>query len=258
VGAGWLDATFNRARTRARLLDWLRAWLDGETRRLDADELRPLLDREARELMDELEERLGAFLVDLDAVRAGLGLQVGLDVGAPPPPAVPPVERVLGAVGGFFLGGVDGAITGANQGWRALIHGIPVYVSAAVAVALLGVTGPVGVGVLAAVGALRTWMTGKDTVERLRAEVVDAVVQAVRDQLPAARSEVEGRAAERFQALIDAVDAGMAALVDEVEADLRAAAAERAAGEARVAAARVELETAAGAARDLLLALGAA
>ncbi len=243
VAAGWLDATFNRSRTRERIIAWLREWLEKESQRLETEELLPLLERETAEMMEELEDRLGAFLVDLDEVRAAFARPVEFTVEEPPPPdELPPaLERVLGAVGGFLVGGVGGAIEGATHGWRSLISGIPVYVSTVLALALMGVTGPVGIGIVTAVGAVRTWMTGRDAAERLRQEIVQAVVAATRAHMPSVRAEVAAKTDERFATLISGVDAGMGALVDEVQSALDQALHERQAGEQSLAAAQARL-----------------
>lgn len=243
VATGWIDATFNRTRTRARIVDWLRAWLETETKRLETEELMPLLERETAEMVEELEDRLGAFLVDLDTVRGAFARPVEFTVeDEPVPDELPPaLERVLGAVGGFLVGGVGGAIEGATHGWRSLINGIPVYVSTVLALALMGVTGPVGLGIVTAVGAVRTWLTGRDAAERLRAEVVEAVVKATRAHLPLVRAEVAAKTDERFATLISGVDGGMGALVDEVQTALEDVLAERHAGEAELARAKAAL-----------------
>lgn len=253
VATGWVDATFNRTRTRERIIAWLREWLETETQRLEQEELLPLLERETAEMMEELEDRLGAFLVDLDEVRAAFARPVEFTVEEPPEPdELPPaLERVLGAVGGFLVGGVGGAIEGATHGWRSLISGIPVYVSTVLALALLGVTGPVGVGIVTVVGAVRTVMTGRDAAERLRQEIVHAVVEATRAHLPEVRAEVAAKTDERFATLISGVDAGMGALVDEVQAALDQAMAERREGEASLAQAKDALATTTTQLRDL-------
>ena len=219
VQVQWTGATWNRATVVEALGDYLQEWLEREAARFEDEEVRPALEREARELDALLEERLTDILRELDALRRELRPRLD-DASAERDSDLSATERVLSALGGFVMGGPGGAVEGATFGWRNVVGGLPVYLSVGLALALTGVSLPVALSVVTGVGVLRTWLTGKDAAERLRDEVERGFVDAFDREVARMTARVEAEVSGRYQRLVDAVDEATGAIIVELEEEL--------------------------------------
>lgn len=219
VQVQWAGATWNRATVVEALGDYLQEWLEREAARFEDEEVRPTLEREARELDALLEERLSDILHELDALRSELRPRLD-DASESRDPELSATERVLSALGGFVMGGPGGAVEGATFGWRNVVGGLPVYLSVGLALALTGVSLPVALSVVTGVGVLRTWLTGKDAAERLRDEVERGFVDAFDREVAQMTARVEAEVTGRYQRLVDAVDEATGAVIVELEEEL--------------------------------------
>jgi len=219
VQVQWAGAAWNRNTVVDGLGDYLQEWLEGEAARFEDQQVRPTLEREARELDALLEDRLSDILGELDALRTEL--RPRLDGGPEPTrPDLSATERVLSALGGFVMGGPGGAVEGATFGWRNVVGGLPVYLSVGLALALTGVSLPVALSVVTGVGVLRTWLTGKGAAERLREDVQKGFSDAFDRELAQMALRVEAEVTARYQRLVDAVDAATGAVIAELEEEL--------------------------------------
>jgi hypothetical protein len=230
IVVGWTDATISRKRTKEKILAWLQDWLEEEVGKFETEQLKPLLKQEADDLEADLESRLGDFLDELGHARALLteGLEIETeeeknDVSA--------VNRVLSAVGGFLLLGPAGAIEGASGGFVSLIKGIPIYITAAIVLAIVGASTPVGMAVLAGIGLIRTWMTGKDAAGRLRENVCQEFTKAFRSKIPEMERKIADRVAQQYEEVGKVVEAGMSTLIGEVEEEVEEVLRQKRAGE---------------------------
>lgn len=229
VQVQWAGAAWNRSAVVEGLGAYLQEWLETEAARFEDREVRPTLEREARELDALLEDRLSDILSELDALRTELRPRVaGTEPGTRPDLSA--TERVLSALGGFVMGGPGGAVEGATFGWRNVVGGLPVYLSVGLALALGGVSLPVALSVVTGVGVLRTWLTGKDAAERLREQVQAGFAAAFDAELAEMARRVEAEVAARYQRLIDAVDTATEAVILELEEELAEVRARHAAG----------------------------
>ena len=219
VQVQWAGAAWNRTEVVESLSDYLQEWLEAEAARFEDDEVRPTLEREARELDALLEDRLSGILSGLDSLRAQLRPQVA-GASEPVRPDLSATERVLSALGGFVMGGPGGAVEGATFGWRNVVGGLPVYLSVGLALALTGVSLPVALGVVTGVGVLRTWLTGKDAAGRLRDDVEQGFQVAFDRELAQMAQRVEDEVSARYQRLVDAVDEATGAVIAELEEEL--------------------------------------
>ena len=130
---------------------------------------------------------------------------------------------------------------GATFGWRNVVGGLPVYLGVGVALALSGASLPIALSVVTGVGVLRTWLTGKGTAERLREEVLAGFRMAFDRELGAMSSRVETEVSDRYQRLIDAVDAATEAVILQLEEELEEVRARHAEGRQSLEAGLAEL-----------------
>jgi hypothetical protein len=219
VQVQWAGAAWNRATVVDGLGDYLQEWLEQEAARFEDDEVRPTLEREARELDALLEDRLSDILGELDALRTELRPRLH-EPSESSRPDLSATERVLSALGGFVMGGPGGAVEGATFGWRNVVGGLPVYLSVGLALALTGVSLPVALSVVTGVGVLRTWLTGKDAAERLREDVQKGFSDAFDRELARMAVRVEDEVSARYARLVDAVDQATGAVIAELEEEL--------------------------------------
>ncbi|MCB9743448.1 MAG: dynamin family protein [Alphaproteobacteria bacterium] len=249
IELSWFETAVSRARAREKVGEWLSAWVKDELHKLEDETLTPLLEREVETLSGELEGQLSDFLSELTNIRAELtpGLQVSMGVDDED---IPAVERVIGAVGGFLLGGFGPAIEGASFGVKSLLQGLPVYLATAIGLALVGASGGLILAAILGVGLVRTIVTGQDAADRLRDAACADFAAGFAQALPGLLDEVDDKVAERFEALRDVVGEGMATLLGDIEGQVeevleRQAEGERAlaAGLTRLQALRGELDT---------------
>ncbi len=218
VQVQWAGAAWNRNSVLDALREYLSTWLDAEAVTFERTQIRPTLEREAKELDALLEEQLSHILSELDELRSELVPRVAGAGGSGPDMSA--TERVLSALGGFVMGGPGGAVEGATFGWRNVVGGLPVYLSVGIALALSGASLPIALSVVTGVGVLRTWITGKGTAERLRDDVLRGFQAAFDQELGAMSTRIEQEVSARYQRLIDAVDAATEAVIVELEEEL--------------------------------------
>ena len=220
VQVEWTGAAWNRETVVEGLGDYLQEWLEREAARFEDQEVRPTLEREARELDALLEERLADILDELDALRSELHPRFD-DLPHARDAEHSATERVLSALGGFVLGGPGSEEEGTPFGWRNLADGLPMYLSVGLALALTGVSLPVAVSVVTGVSVLHTWLTGKDSAARLRDEVERGFVDAFDRELSRMAVRVEAELTGRYQRLVDAVDTATGAVIVELEEEMQ-------------------------------------
>jgi tRNA U34 5-carboxymethylaminomethyl modifying GTPase MnmE/TrmE len=244
VDVSVFQALLSRSRTHARLSEHLEGWFEGRVAGWREEALNPLVDKHLRQLQNELDEQARAFWEDLSAARAALVPQLRVQSGAEAD--VAPADRLLSAVGGFFVGGIGAAIEGASVGFRGMSRGLIFHIGIGAGLVALGLGMPIVLPVLAAVGVGRSVWEANQGVEKMR----DRVAREVGAQLSASVPEVSGALADRltgeFDRLIAAMDAGMRLAIEEAVGQVQAMLREKREGEEKLAAERVALAEARG------------
>ncbi|MCB9760560.1 MAG: dynamin family protein [Alphaproteobacteria bacterium] len=234
IELSWFDAAISRQSARDKVIAWLDRWLQAELDALSAEQLGPLVERELLGLEQDLDTQLREFLRQLGDIRAGLSPSLDIDL-SDEAEDVPPLERVLGAVGGFLLGGPGPALEGASFGYRSLFQGLPFYLATALGLALLGASTGLVLSAVFGVGLVRTVVTGQSAAERLRSRTAEAFLEGFRAQLPQLHVAVQAPVDQRFEGLQHGIAGGMDALIAEIRDQVEDALARKQEGEAALA-----------------------
>lgn len=235
VELSWFDTALSRARAREKVIQWMEGWLRGELDKLESERLRPILTEQMQGLELELEEELRALIAAVEGLRARLTPDVTVAWLHPGEAEVPPIERVLGAVGGLLFGGPGPAVEGASFGARSLLRGLPIYLTAAIAFGLMGVSSGFILAGLFGVGVVRTVLTGQDAATRLRAQVGRDLAEGFRAQVPNLLDEVRQRVREPFAQLLVEVGTACSRLIAEAQQQVEQALRDRESGEQALA-----------------------
>lgn len=248
VELSWFDAALSRAKAREKVIRWMEGWLKQELDKLESERLRPILTRELSDLETELEQELSALIAAVEGLRARLTPEVTVSWLHPGEQEIPAIERVLGAVGGMLFGGPGPAVEGASFGARSLLRGLPIYLTAAIAFGLMGVSSGFVLAGLFGVGVVRTMLTGQDAASRLREQVGRDLAESFRGQVPTMLDAVRQRVREPFAQLLVQVGSACADLIAEAKQQVEQALLDKESGEqalveglARLDAARQEL-----------------
>jgi hypothetical protein len=144
---------------------------------------------------------------------------------------VSPLSRVAGAAGGLLIGGIGSAVEGASLGVTHRAKGLGLHLAIGFGLAVLGFGLPVIIPVLAVAGLLRTFLGARQSIERLRADTVKAVVAALRAKQPEVEQELRTQLIAHFRKLFETVSAGLSLQIDEVRGQTQAVVREREAQE---------------------------
>jgi hypothetical protein len=249
VDVGTWDAIVSRRSANQQIAQHLQGWLDKRCKEWQDGDLARVFDSHAKDLEADIEAQSRDFLANVDDVRRALAPSVAVVDGEQD---VSNANRVLAAVGGFFVGGIGSAIEGASMGFKGMVEGLAlnIVVSAGLIVAGFGL--PVVLPVLAAVGIARTVIGTKSTVERMREQVANNLIGELRKNAPDTAARITSQITEEFGKLQSSLDASLRIHIDEVAGQVQSILKEKQQGEAhmrneqqRLAAARQSLVAAA-------------
>lgn len=220
VDVGAFEAILSRSRTHQRLGEHLEGWFETRVAAWRSETLEPVVDRHLQALEAELDDQAREFFEDVSLLRAALMPAVQVRSGAEAD--VAPADRLLSAVGGFFLGGVGAAIEGASVGFRGMSRGLIFHVGLSAGLVALGLGMPVVMPVLAAVGVGRSVWEAQHGVERLRERVAREVGTQLAASVPEVGAALADRLTGQFDRLIAAMDAGMRLTLEEAVGQVQA------------------------------------
>lgn len=230
VEVGAWDAIVSRRRAQTQMAERLQTWLDGRVRQWQDETLGALFERHQADLVTEVEQQSREFLDALDGVRRAMApeLRVRAEARAQD---VSAADRLLSAVGGFFIGGPGAAIEGAGHGFRGMSRSLVVHIGLAIALSAIGMGGLI-FPVLAVVGAGRAMWEANRSADRLREQVAGDMAAQLRQRLPQVTHEVGLRVTQAFDGLMGALDGAMGLLLAEVREEAQAILSAKAEGEA--------------------------
>lgn len=249
VDVGTWDAIVSRRAANKQIAQHLQGWLDKRCKEWQDGDLARVFDSHAKDLEADIESQSRDFLANVDNVRRALAPSVAVVDGEQD---VSNANRVLAAVGGFFVGGIGSAIEGASMGFKGMAKGLALNIGVAAGLIVAGFGLPVVLPILAAVGIARTVMGTKSTVERMREQVANNLIGELRKNAPDTAARITSRITEEFGKLQGSLDASLRIHIDEVAGQVQAILKEKQQGEAhirneqkRLAAARQSLVVAA-------------
>jgi GTPase SAR1 family protein len=245
--ATW-DALLRRNSVKKQIAEHLQGWLQKRCKKWQDGDFARICDSHVKDLEADIEEQAREFLSNIKNVQRALAPSVKTVEGEED---VSIASRVLGAVGGFFVGGVGSAIEGAAMGGKEMLKGLALHVVVAGGLIAAGVSAAIVVPVLAALGVARTWMGAQSVADRMREEVAKELIDELRKNLPDTEAQISAQITESFGNVYRGLDASLRIYIDEVKGQLEAILKEKEEGEARV---RAEQERLA-AARQALVAI---
>lgn len=252
IDVGAWEALTGRRRAQQQMAERLTQWLDGRVREWQATTLETVFAQHQADLASEVETQSREFLEALESVRRAMtpDLRVNAEARAQDTTAA---DRLLSAVGGFFIGGPGAAIEGAGFGFRAMSRSLVVHIGLAIALSAIGLGGLI-FPVLAVVGVGRTIHEAGQAASRLKDQVVTDMATQLRARLPQVTHELGLRVTQAFDGLMGALDAAMGLLVAELREEARAMLSAKAEGEQALKARLAEL----GVQREAIVAAGRA
>ena len=248
VDVGTWDAIVSRRAANQQIASHLQGWLEARSKAWQDGDLARVFDAHAKDLEADIEAQSREFLANIDNVRRALAPSVAVVSGEQD---VSNANRVLAAVGGFFVGGIGSAIEGASMGFKGMAKGLALNIAVAAGLIVAGFGLPVVLPVLAAVGIARTLMGTKGTVDRMRDEVATNLVGELRKNAPEAAARITSQITEEFGKLHGHLDASLRIHIDEVAGQVQSILKEKQRGEAHMKAENQRL----GAARQSLIAV---
>jgi GTPase SAR1 family protein len=146
------------------------------------EEIEPLLKERLDLIVADLENNALQFIVEIDSIREGIiygnetpKLDTNLQEAK-----ISPLERILSAVGGFYIGGLTSAALGATFGYKEVIKSILPQIALAFATTLVVGTNPfVLVPVLLGGGFAQGLLKIKGMNEEIKKQVGDKYIEAL-------------------------------------------------------------------------------
>ncbi len=247
VDIGAWDAIVSRRQANQQIEQHLQGWLDTGCKDWRDGDLARVFESHTKDLEADIEGQAQEFLANVDSVRQALAPSVTVAGGEQD---VSSTNRVLAAVGGLFIGGIGSAIEGASMGFGDMIKGLRVNMVVGVGLVVAGFGLPVVLSALAVVGIAQTGMNTKSRVDRMRDEVSNSLIGALRQNTPETTARITSQITEKFGTLRNGLDASLRIHIDEIKGQVQAILKEKQQGEEQMKLEQQRL----GAARQLLVA----
>lgn len=226
-----LSTIISQKKSHQKIAAHLQAWLEGRCKQWQDGDLARVFATHANDLEADIEEQARDFLINVDAVRRALAPSVNV---VDTEQDISSANRVLAAVGGFFIGGVGSAIEGASMGFKGMAKGLALNIAVAAGLIAMGFGMPIVLPALALVGVARTIMGTKSTVDRLRDEVASKLIAELRTNVPETVARITTQVTEEFGKLQSSLDASLRIHIDEVAGQVQAILQEKHLGESRM------------------------
>lgn len=226
------EAVLKRSKTAEKsLAEPLARWLSEEVSRWQKETLGPLFDTHMAELAADVEKQTEKFLTNLDAVRTALVSSAAVQPAADDD--VSAVSRIVGAVGGLFLGGIGSAMEGATLGVGGMLKGAGVHMAVGFGLAIAGFGLPVILPVLAVIGIGRVVFESTSVVDQLRDRAARELFANFQKQTSDVLLSIRGQIGEQFKGIVEPLDAATRIKIDEVKGQVQSIIRERRESEAR-------------------------
>jgi GTPase SAR1 family protein len=207
--------------------------------------LSPVLNSRFDDFRTELDAMAQRFVHDVDAVKLQLAGKVaapsviGRAVGD-----VPPLERLLAAAGGLYLGGPLSAGAGYAFGFKTMFANVGIQMAVIVAAAIVGITNPILL-LIAAWGASfgSTVLRGSKTNEEIKQAVGQAFAKEIRDNLAQLSDQASEKSFEATAELEFNLESGLTSEIQSAQHPVEFARKQQSEGTAAVASALRDLDS---------------
>lgn len=199
------------------------------------EEIEPLLKERLDLIVADLENNARQFIVEIDSIREGIiygseapKLDTNLQEGK-----ISPLERILSAVGGFYIGGLTSAALGATFGYKEVIKSILPQIALAFATTLVVGTNPfVLVPVLLGGGFVQGLLKIKGMNEEIKKQVGDKYIEALSNSRQP--DEIADAISTELRKMQDLVNKGFKQEIDSVRTQAQSILADKNKGDAEV------------------------
>lgn len=216
IEVGLLQTVFSSRSTQQKILKHLQDWLEKRILLWQQDHLLPLVQRHMEALQQDLNEKLGKFLRDLDAIRQAISPDVRVDGEEN---GDSPLHRVLNAVGGISAD-VGASGLGSGMNYQKLLRDLGFQLAIGAGLLVAGVSLPLVAGVLVAVGAFRALWKGSAAIDQIRTKVAEETATALRSHVPEVSRALEQQVQQQLRGVRSALFDGMGLLIREVEGSI--------------------------------------
>lgn len=215
------------------VLEVLSTRIEQEQFRWQQEVLQPIVDKHLTNMTADLNTEVGDFLTRLDNV---ISQMTGIDPDASAAhKELSPLERVLAATGGFFVGGFGSALVGGALGFGEMLKSLIPQLALTIAMLMVGVTNPlIMVPVLLGGGLLQGLRKQGQLTTKTRTSVVENMVQQMRENAHEVGETVGHSILEQTASLVESVEEGLRREIQTIKDQVEAALNELQSGEADV------------------------
>jgi predicted GTPase len=218
---GMWETLWDTPKVKRRLAEHLEGWMREQVTGWKDSTLTPLLEQHIKAMDQDLNNQASKFLKDLESVRAAFNPSVPAQAEAGSED-ITPISRVVGAVGGLVVGGIGSAMEGASLGTKQMAKGLGVNIAVCVGLLVAGVSLPMVVPVLAAVGVVRTLLAGKSKGEQIRQGLVGKLTEQLRASQRETEETLRAEISAIFGNIREKVAAGVKIKIHEVQGQVEA------------------------------------
>lgn len=207
------DAIKSKKETEQAIAQHLQNWLEEKCKTWAEEELQRVIEEHVERLEKDVEQQATDLMNLLSEVQQALAPTVVSGISESD---ISGANRVLSAVGGFFVGGIGSAIEGASLGFQGMAKGLALNIAVSAALIASGVGVPFVLVALAGIGLWRTLTGAKNTVERMRDSVAEKVSADMRKKVDETSSMLTNGITEKLNAIRDGLDASLSIRIEEV------------------------------------------
>jgi hypothetical protein len=210
----------------AEIGEHLSGRLQVEFARWNAEEALPLIETRLNQLQQDVDQWIGEFMTELNAVRYELTLPQGVDVDVDAG-SIKGAERFWAGAAGWLVSGVGGALEGTVFGWKGMVRSILPSIATVVGLSLLHFGPWAIVTSLLAASTLRAqWRLGK-TNAQIKEKVATELSKQIRDSALERASEFGQAVRQRLEEVKDAIHASLESNIQDLRREVEFALSER-------------------------------
>jgi Dynamin family len=214
---------------------YLSAEVELEIKTWQQAEIEPLLKERLDEIVLELEDNARQFVSEIDSIREGIvyGSETPKIATSLQDEKIAPLERILSAVGGFYIGGFSSAALGATFGYKEVIKSIVPQFALAVATTIVVGTNPL---ILVPVLLTGGFVQGLFKMKGMNAQIKTQVGQKYIEALTNSRQpqEMAETISTELRKMEDLVNKGFQQEIDSVRTQAESILVDKNQGEAKV------------------------
>jgi hypothetical protein len=200
------------------IVQYLSRQVEGEFSRWQQSTLQPLVQERLESRKQELDEKAGEFVKQLDSLRVQVsGVSIAPTINQVGERAISPWEQVLSAAGGFLIGGIGSAGIGAVFGYKEMFKSLlPQFALLTVGVMFAGMNPWVLIPLMAGGGFVEGFFLSKGTNRKLKNQIAQKYATQIRNSAHEQAKQLAIAVAAELKKIEDAVDNGLGKEIQSV------------------------------------------